>query len=215
MSRPAQPHIREALLDAARALFLSNGYAATGTEEICRIAGVTKGALFHLFGSKEGLANGVLERWIEAGGNAYRSASFVAIDDAGERALAFVDFTIAITRSAPVGCLIGTLAQEISNTHQGLRGRCDDALRDWGAGLTMILDDAQRMAAPARRFDSASMGRHFVAVFEGAQILAKLRGSTDVVVEHLTHFRAYLERVLIEAGAIKRPPQKPRKGSSK
>lgn len=44
---------REQLLKAAHELFLKKGYRATGTDEIARKAGVTKGALYFHFKSKE------------------------------------------------------------------------------------------------------------------------------------------------------------------
>jgi AcrR family transcriptional regulator len=52
---------RERLLAAARALFAERGYAAVGTEEIVRAAGVTRGALYHQFRDKEQLFEAVFE----------------------------------------------------------------------------------------------------------------------------------------------------------
>jgi AcrR family transcriptional regulator len=50
-----------ALLEAARDLFATRGYAAVGTEEIVQRAGVTRGALYHHFrGGKEELFRAVL-----------------------------------------------------------------------------------------------------------------------------------------------------------
>jgi AcrR family transcriptional regulator len=53
---------RERLLAHARALFGERGYAAVGTEEIVRAAGVTRGALYHQFRDKEALFEAVVEQ---------------------------------------------------------------------------------------------------------------------------------------------------------
>ena len=53
---------RSALLDAARDLFAQQGFAATGREQIAERAGVTRGALYHHFGSKQAIFRAVVER---------------------------------------------------------------------------------------------------------------------------------------------------------
>jgi AcrR family transcriptional regulator len=50
---------RSALVAAARGLFAARGYAAVGTEEIVRAAGVTRGALYHHFDGKPALFEAV------------------------------------------------------------------------------------------------------------------------------------------------------------
>lgn len=48
------------LTRAARAQFTEHGYAQTSTEAIVHLAGVTRGALYHHFGNKEGLFKAVV-----------------------------------------------------------------------------------------------------------------------------------------------------------
>jgi AcrR family transcriptional regulator len=52
---------RAALLRAARELFAAKGYAGAGREEIVERAGVTRGAMYHHFASKEDLFRAVYE----------------------------------------------------------------------------------------------------------------------------------------------------------
>ena len=52
---------RQALEKVARELFESRGFAAVSAEEIVAQAGVTRGALYHHYGGKEGLFEAVAE----------------------------------------------------------------------------------------------------------------------------------------------------------
>ena len=52
---------RQSLIDAARALFAERGFAGVGREEIVQRAGVTRGAMYHYFASKEELFQAVYQ----------------------------------------------------------------------------------------------------------------------------------------------------------
>lgn len=51
---------RRAILDRARYLFATQGYAATGTEAIISELGITRGALYHQFSDKLGVFKAVV-----------------------------------------------------------------------------------------------------------------------------------------------------------
>jgi len=52
---------RQALIDAARSLFISKGYASVSLDEVVRVAGGSKSAIYQYFGNKEGLLAAVTE----------------------------------------------------------------------------------------------------------------------------------------------------------
>jgi AcrR family transcriptional regulator len=56
---------RERLLDAAMRIFAARGYRAASVDEIVTAAGVTKGALYHSFGSKEELFFALLDERVD------------------------------------------------------------------------------------------------------------------------------------------------------
>ena len=53
--KPKPPSARERLLQAAFTLLRTRGFTATSVDDLCAAAGVTKGAFFHHFPSKEAL----------------------------------------------------------------------------------------------------------------------------------------------------------------
>ena len=66
-ARPAE------LLDAALQLFTEKGFAATRSEEVARLAGVSKGTLYLYFPSKEELLKAVIQQHLADSLAAYRA----------------------------------------------------------------------------------------------------------------------------------------------
>ena len=54
---------RDRLLDAAVSVIRTQGLHATTVDELCAVAGVSKGAFFHHFASKEDLAIAAADHW--------------------------------------------------------------------------------------------------------------------------------------------------------
>ena len=55
---------RAHILQAAITLFAKNGYDASSVAEICQAAGVSKGAFYHHFASKQAVFQSLLEGWL-------------------------------------------------------------------------------------------------------------------------------------------------------
>jgi AcrR family transcriptional regulator len=64
MDQPRAIRTRSRILAAAAASFAEHGYDATGVEEICRRAEVSKGAFYHHFPSKQAVFLQLLEQWL-------------------------------------------------------------------------------------------------------------------------------------------------------
>jgi AcrR family transcriptional regulator len=68
------------LIEVACEIFARDGYANAATEEIVHQAGVTRGALYHHFGSKEGLFQAVLREVQRQVGERIEAATAVTPD---------------------------------------------------------------------------------------------------------------------------------------
>ncbi|WP_188529892.1 TetR/AcrR family transcriptional regulator [Sinisalibacter lacisalsi] len=68
-------HRPDELLDAALALFVERGYAHTSVAQIARAAGVSKGAVYLYFPSKQALLEGLVKRAVAPAGAAAVAAA--------------------------------------------------------------------------------------------------------------------------------------------
>src|ERR1700691_2748060 len=118
---------RSKLLDAAISVIREKGYAATSVDELCARAGVTKGAFFHHFPTKDSLAVAAANYWSELSSSLFAAAPYHRFDDPLDRVLGYLDFRKAMLHGevAEFTCLAGTLGQEIYETHPDIRYACD------------------------------------------------------------------------------------------
>jgi TetR/AcrR family transcriptional repressor of nem operon len=183
------------LLDGAERLMLAKGFVATTVDEICAAAGVTKGSFFHYFKSKDDLAKAVLERFCEIRARLMHESPLRNKKDPLERVYGSIDTFIEMSRSplAKNGCLLGNFAQELSDSHPGMRSLCEQRFAEWAAVLKQELDEAKTKHLPGSRLDTESLAEHFIAIIEGALILAKAKQDMGVLGKSLRHFRRYLE----------------------
>ena len=189
---------RARLLDGAIQVIRAQGYAATSVDDLCAAAGVTKGAFFHHFESKDALAVAAAEHWGFTTGALFEAAPYHEPERAVDRVLAYVDFraSLVIGRAAEYSCLVGTIAQEVFDTRPAIREACAASI--FGHAATLDADFAEALAdcGSPPGVTAASLARHTQAVIQGAFILGKAADDPGIVLESLGHLRSYLELVL-------------------
>ena len=181
------------LLDAALNVIRAKGYSATTVDDLCAAAGVTKGAFFHHFASKEALAIAAADYWSEVTGALFADAPYHAHADALDRVLGYIDFRKALLRgSVPeFSCLVGTLVQEVYDTHPAIRAAVDRSISEHAARIET--DIAEAMRARGVEGNAQSLALHTQAVIQGAFILAKAKGGAEVAADSIDHLRRYVE----------------------
>ena len=185
---------RDKLLDAAIDLMIARGYEATGVEDICQAARVTKGSFFHHFASKEALAKEAVERFSRAMGEKFAGRAELRKEDPLERLLAWPDAVVSLSKDpgAPAGCLIGTFAQEVSRTHDGLRRTCEGLFAQGAGQIREMIEAAVARHKPRTKIDARTLADHFIVVSQGALILAKARRDPAPLIEAMGHLKRYL-----------------------
>jgi len=202
---------RTKLLEAARGVIRAKGYTATTVDDICAAAGVTKGAFFHHFESKERLGVAAVERFEAMASAPFGSAPSSANPDPRERVLGYVDFRASMLRGdiAQYTCLMGTTVQEVYATHPDLRAACDQGMSEHVAELTRDIKAAKQLYAPDAPWSAQSVGYFMQSVLQGAFIFAKAKQSPQVAIESLRHLRRYLETILGQPRVENRREKRP------
>jgi TetR/AcrR family transcriptional regulator, transcriptional repressor for nem operon len=194
-STEARHESKTKLLQAALHVIRVKGYSATRIEDVCEAAGLTKGSFFHHFDSKEALALAAADYWIEGTGSLFASAPFHASRDPVDRLLAYVDFRKALLMGelADFTCLIGTMVQEIYDTHPAIREACNRSISGHAATLIPDIEEAIRQRGIEPNWTAESLALYTQAAIQGAFILAKAKRGAAIAAECIDHLRRYLE----------------------
>lgn len=200
---------REKLLAAALSLIRQKGYASTSLDDLCAEAGVTKGAFFHHFKSKDALGVAAANHWTAVTGALFEAAPYHQHSDPLQRVLGYLDFrkTLLIGEPAEFTCLVGTLVQEIFDTRPDIREACDASIRLHAEKVEADIAAAMKRYRIRASWSAASLALHTQAVLQGAFILAKARGDAAIATDSIDHLYRYIKLLF-------QPPKRKQKEKS-
>jgi len=166
---------KERIVEATTALFMQQGYSASGLKQISEASTAPVGSLYHHFpGGKAELAAETLRR----SGRAYGELVGAILDSEPDLVRAIdVAFTAAGETLRASGyadaCPIATVALEVASSDEDLRVVCDEIFRGWLEMLTRRFE-AGGVGRPA----AADLATSFVACLEGGFLLSRVAQDT-------------------------------------
>lgn len=207
LSRPlSAPPIgaRIKLLDAAHHVVRRKGYAATSVDEICAAAGVSKGAFFHHFASKEALGVAAAEQWTSRAAPMFEFPPYTKLADPLDRYLGHIDFRLAMLEGpvADFTCFVGTVLQESFTTSDALRVACDASISTYCERLAVDIQQALDLYDTTHPVTALGLAHHTQAVLQGSFIMAKAKNSPDIARDSVAHLKLYIE-MLFKRGETK------------
>jgi AcrR family transcriptional regulator len=167
---------REALLDAAFDEMYLHGFSATGIEVVLAASGVSKGALYHHFGNKQGLGYAVVEERVRPLVRERYIQPFMESSDPTEglrRMGQRMEEELMKTGILQRGCPVNNLIQEMSGVDEGFRQRLAAILQEWRDTIADGLRRGQAAGTVNPEADPEKAATFMVATLMGAVGFAK------------------------------------------
>ncbi len=193
------PSTRERILETAHDMILRQGYAATSLDQILERTGVTKGAFFHHFKSKDELARALFERYIATENQVLdmtlRRAEKLTSDPLQQVLITlglFEELFDALEAPHP-GCLIASFLYQNELMTPETLAKSRDAFAVWRRELAAKLRIAAKTRPPRVAPDYDAIGDMLNVVVEGGMVTSKLFDDPKILAQQIRQLRSYIE----------------------
>ncbi len=186
----AQATTRDQIITRGAALIHSQGFNATGLQQVLDGAGVPKGSFYFYFKSKEEFGLAIIDRFADVIGALFSRALDVPGVPALERLGRLLDTyeRIFVKSGFTLGCPIGNLSLEMADSSERFRARLQEVIGSLIARIESCLAEAKSAGALSPSCDTAESAHLLFQGLEGAILQMKVTKS----VEPLRLFRKYI-----------------------
>jgi TetR/AcrR family transcriptional regulator, transcriptional repressor for nem operon len=164
---------RERLLQAAFREVYRSGFQSAGLDTILASTGVTKGALYYHFDSKEALGYAVVDEIIGPDLHIKWLRPLKSGNDPIDTLIGIVQGESVRPEDVRGGCPLNNLAQEMSPLDEGFRKRLANVFQAWQEGIAAALREGQACGRVRRDVKPAEAAGFLIATLEGYVSLAK------------------------------------------
>lgn len=180
----------ERLLNAAMKLFVKKGYKGSSVAEITKEAGLTRGALYCHFETKEHLAREIIKLFEEK----YLNSMMNYVEKEGKDALdkfqKMMRFNVWFAGEHPDLCLFMTvISAEMVGSRNRLEPYLKSVYRKWSEFIAGILKDGRRAGEFKREIDPQMMAWVIIGVHDGVLLQKEMNRETIDLQAYTKQFR--------------------------
>lgn len=184
---------REKILQAAAAEIHRQGFQSASIAHILSSTGLTKGALYHHFPSKQALGLAVVDEVIRTGLEERLLNPLREANDPLDTLLAYMDNRIRdLTDDAfELGCPLNNLVQEMSPIDDAFKTHLDHILQAWQTVIEQTLSQGQTQKRIRQEVDCEAAALFIVSAWEGCWGMAKNRQSAQTFRSCMAQLRQF------------------------
>jgi len=180
---------RQILLEQGILLLQESGYNATGIQEIATSAQIPKGSFYNYFSSKEDFAAAVIRYYASKSLAEWLGFLKEAAANDDPRQVLYSSFLAATEKYRCVtlkkGCLLGTLAAEISEVSEVCRFALQESISEFKTVLSEQLLLGQQTGAVRKDIEAQRLADFIWDSWQGSLLRMKVIKSVDPVQENL------------------------------
>jgi AcrR family transcriptional regulator len=182
------------IIEKTAPLFNMNGFDGTSLADLCRVTGLTKGALYGNFQDKEELAEEAFKYAISKT-RSRGSRAMLSSVTYKMRLNSLLDFFLKAVLNPPVrgGCPLLNTAVEADDRRPSMRKTVVAELVKSINSITKLLDRGKQTGEFRDDFDSKEMATMFFCAIEGAIMLSRVSGSAEAMNTVTKHIRSIIE----------------------
>jgi TetR/AcrR family transcriptional repressor of nem operon len=186
---------RDQILNVAARLIHVQGYQSTSLDDVLRESGVGKGNFYYYFKSKEDLGYAIIGRITQAFVERSLGPAFADAEaDPVAQIHAFLDRVLEAQRQRNCigGCVMGNLASELSDVHEGFRQRLAGIFDLWRVQLAEVVSRGQARGRLRADMDASRVAQFLVAGLEGSILLSKVTKDITVMERCVEELKQHL-----------------------
>src|SRR3977135_3624556 len=188
---------RERILEAAARAFDRRGYLGVNLNDVVQELGLTKGALYHFFPTKERLAAEIVRRHFAA----WDRLAARVLGEHDDLVEALIDMSYRVGRGYQTDSLTRA-ANRLSNERNLIRAALPQPFLGWIERLSQLRESAKTRGQVRPGLDSAAAAQLMVSFFYGAQAVSQsLTEDRQDLLDRLENFWELMEPSL-------RPPDR-------
>jgi len=197
MARDGKP-TRDKILAQSKTLVFENGFAGTSIDQILNKTGITKGAFFYHFKTKNDLAKTLIEEFAEEDMShmewALNETEHLK-EEPLKRLLQFIQLFIDMMENLkePPSCLYASYTYESKQFDQEIIELISTTILKWRNTFIKLINNVLGDIEPNIEVDISSLADLFTVIFEGAFVVSKSLNEPKLTAKQLQHLKNYIQ----------------------
>ncbi|MBO0321432.1 TetR/AcrR family transcriptional regulator [Muricauda sp. CAU 1633] len=195
MARDGKP-TRAKILAESKTLVFENGFSGTSIDQILARTGITKGAFFYHFKTKNALAQALIEEFARDDIGHMQEAlqkTGELHSDPLDRLLQFIQEFVDLMSDLedPPSCLYASYTYEPSQFEPEILEFISETLLTWRKTFEQLLENVLKEYNTKVEVDIAALSNLFTVIFEGSYVVSKALNDPALISGQLKELKNY------------------------